>query len=346
MPNFPTNASDWQMNFSLNLETDMTDTTKQVMTLEQVRDWHLLESIMYARCQATGDMHKAMADAIDAHLSAQRDTHDALVSENSDLRAQCEYLQRKIDEQAAQREGEAVAWMTEDGRVATSYTKEHTMPKPSKDAFNIPLYAAPPIASQREGEAVAVNELLAVIHADGGHYRAEHGVEKAAKDALLKVSELLQKSAESYTAPPIPAQREGDEPLEHLTRYDHCEDAATGADSGIIPCPDGRFLKADDVGDLIVRMLARINSAEGLLRLAEPEIAADSEHLEELQIRIHRHFSGLFQTPPPPRAVTDEMVLRACKNYYGPWWKEELNGDDFRRMRDALAAALLEKGHE
>jgi hypothetical protein len=62
---------------------------------------------------------------------------------------------KKVEELTAQREGDAVAWMTEDGRVATSYTKEHSMPKASKDAFNIPLYAAPPIASQREGEPVA-----------------------------------------------------------------------------------------------------------------------------------------------------------------------------------------------
>jgi len=34
---------------------------------------------------------------------------------------------------------------------------------------------------------VAVGELLAVIHGDGGHYQAEHGTAKAAKDAEAKV---------------------------------------------------------------------------------------------------------------------------------------------------------------
>jgi hypothetical protein len=52
------------------------------------------------------------------------------------------------------------------------------------------------------GECGGVNhigELLAVIHGDGGHYQAEHGVQKAAKDALLKVIEMMTKIA---TNPP------------------------------------------------------------------------------------------------------------------------------------------------
>lgn len=37
---------------------------------------------------------------------------------------------------------------------------------------------------ESEGEAEkALGNLLAVIHRDGGHYQAEHGTEKAAKDA-------------------------------------------------------------------------------------------------------------------------------------------------------------------
>lgn len=38
----------------------------------------------------------------------------------------------------------------------------------------------------------AVGELLAIIHGDGGHYQAEHGVEKAAQDAIAKVNALRQ----------------------------------------------------------------------------------------------------------------------------------------------------------
>jgi predicted Zn-dependent protease len=36
-------------------------------------------------------------------------------------------------------------------------------------------------------DASLLRELLAVIHRDGGHYVAEHGIEKAADDAQTKV---------------------------------------------------------------------------------------------------------------------------------------------------------------
>jgi len=45
------------------------------------------------------------------------------------------------------------------------------------------------------GEVNHIGELLAVIHGDGGHYQAEHGVQKAAKDALQKVIEMMTKIA-------------------------------------------------------------------------------------------------------------------------------------------------------
>lgn len=53
----------------------MTSTTKNTMTLEQVRDWHLDVCAMYLRADNFIDAcpHKDMADAINAHIAAQRD---------------------------------------------------------------------------------------------------------------------------------------------------------------------------------------------------------------------------------------------------------------------------------
>lgn len=45
----------------------------------------------------------------------------------------------------------AVAWMTDDGRVATDETKRSAMANSSKPAFNIPLYAAPQPSQPAEG---------------------------------------------------------------------------------------------------------------------------------------------------------------------------------------------------
>jgi len=42
----------------------------------------------------------------------------------------------------------------------------------------------------------ALLNLLAVIHRDGGHYTAQHGVEKACKDAEKRVIELLKVTSE------------------------------------------------------------------------------------------------------------------------------------------------------
>jgi hypothetical protein len=41
---------------------------------------------------------------------------------------------------------------------------------------------------------------LAIIHGDGGHYQAEHGLQKAAKDAQEKVIQMMTRSA---TAEPV-----------------------------------------------------------------------------------------------------------------------------------------------
>jgi hypothetical protein len=39
-------------------------------------------------------------------------------------------------------------------------------------------------------------DLLAIIHADGGHYTAEHGLLKSTEDAIKKVWEMKQQIAE------------------------------------------------------------------------------------------------------------------------------------------------------
>src|SRR6185312_802747 len=59
--------------------------------------------------------------------------------------------------------------------------------------------AYPTLPPAQTAQVDQVNELLAVIHGDGGHYQAEHGVQKAAKDALQKVIEMMTKIA---TNPP------------------------------------------------------------------------------------------------------------------------------------------------
>jgi hypothetical protein len=52
--------------------------------------------------------------------------------------------------------GEAVAWMTDDGRVATDETKTMAMHGSTAKSFHIPLYAAPQVeCAPREAQPVA-----------------------------------------------------------------------------------------------------------------------------------------------------------------------------------------------
>lgn len=44
-----------------------------------------------------------------------------------------------------------------------------------------------------EEKAKWFGELMAIIHRDGGHYLAEHGTEKSAKDAIARYYDLLSK---------------------------------------------------------------------------------------------------------------------------------------------------------
>jgi hypothetical protein len=49
-------------------------------------------------------------------------------------------------------------------------------------------------AEKAEAKLAAVRELLAVVHRDGGHYTAEHGIDKSVKDALEVYYKLLERS--------------------------------------------------------------------------------------------------------------------------------------------------------
>lgn len=64
------------------------------------------------------------------------------------------------------------------------------------------MFTRPPAQAAQVDQ---VGELLAIIHGDGGHYQAEHGLQKAAKDAQEKVIQMMTKIA---AAEPV-AQVEG-----------------------------------------------------------------------------------------------------------------------------------------
>ena len=49
---------------------------------------------------------------------------------------------------------------------------------------------------RHEAYVKMLGELLAVLHADGGHYQYEHGTEKAVADAITKYYELTRQLAE------------------------------------------------------------------------------------------------------------------------------------------------------
>ena len=53
---------------------------------------------------------------------------------------------------------------------------------------------------RHEAYVKMLGELLAVLHADGGHYQYEHGTEKAVEDSITKHYELKRQLAESVSA--------------------------------------------------------------------------------------------------------------------------------------------------
>jgi hypothetical protein len=140
----------------------MTDTTKKAMTLEQVRDWHLHQLNTLKDSWQPYIHHKACADAIDAHLAAQR---------------------------------EAVLYV--DPKLLKSIAVEIECSPIRLSDQQIPLYTAPPIPAQREGEPVA------------WRYRPENmpnenwlTTTSLAASRLSKVSGMDVEPL--YTAPPLP----------------------------------------------------------------------------------------------------------------------------------------------
>lgn len=86
--------------------------------------------------------------------------------------------------QARAEKAEPVAWMAIDGRVATAETKNRSMPKPSKEAFCIPLYTTPPAAPVAKLEPLTIRE-IADLTAPWGHVRSDYsiGIVRAAEAA-------------------------------------------------------------------------------------------------------------------------------------------------------------------
>lgn len=63
--------------------------------------------------------------------------HELTIKELAAVR---EALKNHGEEAAKMVNAEPVAWMTEDGSVATDETKQTAMPRVARDSFNIPLY--------------------------------------------------------------------------------------------------------------------------------------------------------------------------------------------------------------
>ena len=64
----------------------------------------------------------------------------------------------------------------------------------------IPRYFAPKSGSSHISTAELENELLAVIHRDGGHYVQEHGIEKAVEDAITLINKERSELSHISTA--------------------------------------------------------------------------------------------------------------------------------------------------
>jgi hypothetical protein len=121
----------------------MTDTTKKAMTLEQVRD-ELRSEAKNERLgyKYGGKWHDKLADAIDAHLAAQRERETSVNDAGLTVRQVIEtlVLERDAAVAAAQREGELV-------RVVLSYPNNR-VPFPemvevedaSGKSINVPIY--------------------------------------------------------------------------------------------------------------------------------------------------------------------------------------------------------------
>jgi hypothetical protein len=119
---------------------------------------------------------KAMIESQAAHIAELQaqitSANDAWMELYGALTKRYEELESQL---AEDKKGEAVAWMTDDGRVATDETKRTAMPTASREAFHIPLYAHP-----------AASIPVAIVKAD--HDGTKHAIlrdETAADGTLL-----------------------------------------------------------------------------------------------------------------------------------------------------------------
>lgn len=74
-------------------------------------------------------------------------------------------------------------WLRAQGARSTAGTPGRVVV--SRDADGEPV-----AVTWQSSEAVELRNLLARIHGDGGHYLAEHGLEKAVADAHIRVADL------------------------------------------------------------------------------------------------------------------------------------------------------------
>jgi hypothetical protein len=119
----------------------MNDTTKKTMTLEEVST-ELLEYEELAETPNEKRGYRRMREAIDAHLSAQR---ELLPIGNADYIPpveDVEFLHVDNLSHSAQRKGEAVAWRH--NRTHCLYETKDDVPLADGDEWAEPLYTAPP----------------------------------------------------------------------------------------------------------------------------------------------------------------------------------------------------------
>lgn len=116
-------------------------------------------------------------------------------------------IRRLIREDRARRAApvaqEPVAWMTADGRVAHDETKRKSMSAPSREAFCIPLYAAPVAAQENPKMPPLTEAMRAVLRNEHCVYDSEDALYSALCDAAQAqpvVNQSLTTEREALTA--------------------------------------------------------------------------------------------------------------------------------------------------
>lgn len=179
------------------------------------------EDVYRARLQAVADARAA----IRAHVAVSAGLREiaALIARDSlpvtassttyfVPRYQIYKLRAALESQSA--EGEPYGYLREvDGRAelsvgparpadraggyATPWCQIYTRPQPAPEQPAAQWDGVPAPRDAHFGgnsyEASLLRNLLAVIHGDGGHYVAEHGIDKATEDAETKVAAALQR---------------------------------------------------------------------------------------------------------------------------------------------------------